>query len=79
MLAGQADPFGYRTAGRCLLKGKQTPWPGTAGVAPRCAHPTRAHREKLDRIEDEIRAMVSSYMAPTDDEDPELAIRRLVC
>ena len=25
-------------------------------------------------IEDEIRAMVSSYMAPQDDEDPELAI-----
>ena len=48
MLAGQADPFGYRTAGRCLLKGKRTPRPGTAGVAPRCARPTRAHREKLD-------------------------------
>ena len=48
MLARQADPFGYRTAGRCLLKGKQTPRPGTAGVAPRCARPTRAHREKLD-------------------------------
>ena len=30
-------------------------------------------------IEDEIRAMVSSYMAPKDDEDPELAIGRLVC
>ena len=30
------------------------------------------------RIEDEIRAMVSSYMAPNDDEDPELAIGRLV-
>ena len=48
MLAGQADPFGYRTAGRCLLKGKRTPRPGTAGVAPWCARPTRAHREKLD-------------------------------
>ena len=48
MLAGQADPLGYRTAGRCLLKGKRTPRPGTAGVAPRCARPTRAHREKLD-------------------------------
>ena len=30
-------------------------------------------------MEDEIRAMVSSYMAPNDDEDPELAIGRLVC
>ena len=31
------------------------------------------------RIEDEIRAMVSSYRAPKDDEDQELAIGRLVC
>ena len=31
------------------------------------------------RIEDKIRAMVSSYMAPKDDEDPELVIGRLVC
>ena len=32
------------------------------------------------RMEDEIRAMVSSYMAPDeDDEDPELMIGRLVC
>ena len=30
-------------------------------------------------IEDEIRAMVSSYMAPNADEDPELVIGRLVC
>ena len=30
-------------------------------------------------MEDEIRAMVSSYMAPNDDEDQELAIGRLVC
>ena len=31
-------------------------------------------------MEDEIRAMVSSYMAPDDDsEDPELVIERLVC
>ena len=30
-------------------------------------------------IEDEIRAMVSSYMAPKEDEDSELAIGRLVC
>ena len=30
-------------------------------------------------LEDEIRAMVSSYMAPKDDEDQELAIGRLVC
>ena len=30
-------------------------------------------------IEDEIRAMVSSYMVPNDDEDQELAIGRLVC
>ena len=30
-------------------------------------------------IEDEIRAMVSSYMAPKDDEDQELAIGQLVC
>ena len=30
-------------------------------------------------IEDEIRAMVSSYMAPNADEDQELAIGRLVC
>ena len=48
MLAGQADPFGYRTAGRCLLKGKRTPRPGMAGVAPWCARPMRTHREKLD-------------------------------
>ena len=32
------------------------------------------------RMEDQIRAMVSSYMAPDeDDEDPELMIGRLVC
>ena len=31
------------------------------------------------RIEDEIRAMVSSYMVPKDEEDLELAIGRLVC
>ena len=31
------------------------------------------------RIEDEIRAMVSSYMAPKDEEDLELAIGQLVC
>ena len=30
-------------------------------------------------IEDKIRAMVSSYMAPKDDEDQELAIGQLVC
>ena len=30
-------------------------------------------------MEGEIRAMVSSYMAPDDDEDPELVIGRLVC
>ena len=31
-------------------------------------------------MEDQIRAMVSSYMAPEeDDEDPELMIGRLVC
>ena len=30
-------------------------------------------------IEDEIRAMVSSYMVPNADEDQELAIGRLVC
>ena len=31
-------------------------------------------------MEDEIRAMVSSYMTPDDaDEDPELVIGRLVC
>ena len=30
-------------------------------------------------IEDEIRAMVSSYMAPKDDEESELAIGQLVC
>ena len=30
-------------------------------------------------MEDEIRAMVSSYMAPNADEDQELAIGRLVC
>ena len=41
----------------------------------------RAHDIARDShgIEDEIRAMVSSYMAPKDDEDPELAIGRLVC
>ena len=40
----------------------------------------RAHDIARDshRIEDEIRAMVSSYMAPND-EDQELAIGRLVC
>ena len=31
------------------------------------------------RIEDKIRAMLSSYMAPKDDEDQELVIGRLVC
>ena len=30
-------------------------------------------------IKDEIRAMVSSYMVPKDDEDQELAIGQLVC
>ena len=31
-------------------------------------------------MEDQIRAMVSSYMAPEeDDEDPELMVGRLVC
>ena len=30
-------------------------------------------------IEDEIRVMVSSYMAPKNDEDSKLAIGRLVC
>ena len=30
-------------------------------------------------IEDKIRAMVSSYMVPKDDEDSELAIGQLVC
>ena len=30
-------------------------------------------------MEDEIRAMVSSYMVPDDDEDLELVIGRLVC
>ena len=30
-------------------------------------------------IEDEIRAMVSSYMVPKDDEDQELVIGQLVC
>ena len=30
-------------------------------------------------IEDKIRAMISSYMVPKDDEDSELAIGRLVC
>ena len=30
-------------------------------------------------IEDKIRAMVSSYMAPNADEDQELVIGRLVC
>ena len=30
-------------------------------------------------MEDEIRAMVSSYMAPDDDEDLELVIGQLVC
>ena len=41
----------------------------------------RAHDIARDShgIEDEIRAMVSSYMAPKDDEDQELAIGQLVC
>ena len=40
----------------------------------------RAHdiARESHRIEDEIRAMVSSYMAPNADEDQELAIGRLV-
>ena len=29
------------------LPGKRTPQPGTAGVAPRCARPTRAHSVKI--------------------------------
>ena len=50
---------------------------------------TRAHDLKIRTcdiardshgMEDEIRAMVSSYMVPDDDdEDPELVIGRLVC
>ena len=42
----------------------------------------RAHDIARDSqsMEDQIRAMVSSYMAPDeDDEDPELMIGRLVC
>ena len=35
---------------------------------------TRDIARDSHRIEEEIRAMVSSYMAPNDDEDPELAI-----
>ena len=42
------------------------------------AHDLKRHAHDIARdshgIEDEIRAMVSSYMAPKDDEDPELAI-----
>ena len=47
------------------------------------AHDLKRHTRDIARdsqgIEDEIRAMVSSYMAPKDDEDQELAIGRLVC
>ena len=46
-------------------------------------HDLKRHTRDIARdsheIEDEIRAMVSSYMAPRDDEDPELVIGRLVC
>ena len=46
-------------------------------------HDLKRHARDIARdshgIEDEIRAMVSSYMAPNGDEDPELAIGRLVC
>ena len=40
---------------------------------------TRDIARDSHRIEDEIRAMVSSYMVPKDDEDQELAIGQLVC
>ena len=48
------------------------------------AHDLKRHARDIARdshgMEDEIRAMVSSYMAPDDDdEDPELVIGRLVC
>ena len=42
----------------------------------RCAHDIARDSHG---IEDEIRAMVSSYMVPKDDEDLELAIGQLVC
>ena len=42
----------------------------------RCAHDIARDSHG---IEDEIRAMVSSYMTPKDEEDSELAIGRLVC
>ena len=40
---------------------------------------TRDIAHDSHRIKDKIRVMVSSYMTPKDDEDPELAIGRLVC
>ena len=48
------------------------------------AHDLKRRAREIARdshgMEDEIRAMVSSYMAPDDDdEDPELVIGRLVC
>ena len=48
------------------------------------AHDLKRHACDIARdsqgMEDQIRAMVSSYMAPDeDDEDPELMIGRLVC
>ena len=47
------------------------------------AHDLKRHARDIardsHRIEEEIRAMVSSYMAPKDDGESELAIGRLVC
>ena len=48
------------------------------------AHDLKRHARDIARdshgMENKIRAMVSSYMAPDDDdEDPELVIGRLVC
>ena len=63
--------------------------PHTPQNPPQKDDATRAHDLKRrardiardsQGMEDQIRAMVSSYMAPDgDDEDPELMIGRLVC
>ena len=63
--------------------------PRTPQNSPQNDDETRAHDLKRrvrdiardsQGMEDQIRAMVSSYMAPDeDDEDPEMMIGRLVC
>ena len=58
---------------------QKTPKNNNAAKADDLKRCTRDIARNSHGIENEIRAMVSSYMAPNDDKDQELAIERLVC